>query len=302
MDKNKALKNSLLFLGCVGIVLIFRIIPHPPNFTPVIALSLYLPIIFGLWSLPFCILGFAITDYFVGFHSLLIWTWGSLLLVGLISKFSKKIINRLILVLLGSSVFFVFSNFGDDPNVVERIPTGIDGDPGEVVFIYDSFQNLGNVETAGLDIDMGYALDTSEGLVNLRFVMNYVLKYEEFRPAADGGQRLFKSEGEFEQPEFRWTASADWRGENYTAALAVNYISEFDDDAEAGFGDQTVDAMTTVDVTVSYIGFDKLTLTVGATNLFNEEPPFSYADFMGFAPTVHSGQGRFSYVQASYQF
>ena len=121
-------------------------------------------------------------------------------------------------------------------------------------------------------------------------------------PAADGGQRLFKSEGEFEQPEFRWTASADWRGENYTAALAVNYISEFDDDAEAGFGDQTVDAMTTVDVTVSYIGFDKLTLTVGATNLFNEEPPFSYADFMGFAPTVHSGQGRFSYVQASYQF
>ena len=72
MIKNKVFKNSLLFLGCVGIVLIFRIIPHPPNFTPVIALSLYLPIIFGIWSLPFCILGFAITDYFIGFHCLLI--------------------------------------------------------------------------------------------------------------------------------------------------------------------------------------------------------------------------------------
>ena len=112
MDRNTAFKNSLLFLGCVGIVLIFRIIPHPPNFTPVIALSLYLPIIFGLWSLPFCILGFAITDYFVGFHSLLIWTWGSLVLVGLISKFSKSIINRLTLAFLGSLIFFALSNFG----------------------------------------------------------------------------------------------------------------------------------------------------------------------------------------------
>ena len=112
MIKNKVIKNSLLFLGCVGIVLIFRIIPHPPNFTPVIALSLYLPIIFGIWSLPFCILGFAITDYFIGFHSLLIWTWGSLVLVGLISKFSKSIINRLILAFLGSLIFFALSNFG----------------------------------------------------------------------------------------------------------------------------------------------------------------------------------------------
>ena len=112
MYKSKVIKNILLFLSCVGIVLIFRIIPHPPNFTPVIALSLYLPIIFGLWSLPFCILGFAITDYFVGFHSLLIWTWGSLVLVGLISKFSKNIINRLTLAFLGSLIFFAFSNLG----------------------------------------------------------------------------------------------------------------------------------------------------------------------------------------------
>ena len=112
MYKSKVIKNILLFLSCVGIVLIFRIIPHPPNFTPVIALSLYIPIIFGLWSLPFCILGFAITDYFVGFHSLLIWTWGSLVLVGLISKFSKNIINRLTLAFLGSLIFFALSNLG----------------------------------------------------------------------------------------------------------------------------------------------------------------------------------------------
>ena len=47
MGKKKLFENCLLFLGCIGIVLIFRIIPHPPNFTPVIALSLY-PFIIGI--------------------------------------------------------------------------------------------------------------------------------------------------------------------------------------------------------------------------------------------------------------
>ena len=60
------------------------------------------------------ILGFAITDYFIGFHSLLIWTWGSLSLVGLISKFSRGTITRLFLAFLGAFIFFIFSNFGGD--------------------------------------------------------------------------------------------------------------------------------------------------------------------------------------------
>ena len=110
MKLNITLNNLCLFLGCVFVVLLFRIIPHPPNFTPVIALSLYLPIIFGIWSLPFCILGFAITDYFIGFHSLLIWTWGSLVLVGLISKFTKKTTHRLVASFLGSLMFFIVTN------------------------------------------------------------------------------------------------------------------------------------------------------------------------------------------------
>ena len=112
MFKNHLIKNSLVFLGCVGIVLMFRIIPHPPNFTPVIALSLYIPMIFGIWSIPFCILGFAITDSFIGFHSLLIWTWGSLVLVGLVSRFNRGTISRLLLAFLGAFIFFMCSNFG----------------------------------------------------------------------------------------------------------------------------------------------------------------------------------------------
>ncbi len=101
-----------MFISCVGIVLLFRIIPHPPNFTPVIVLSLYLPFIFGIWSIPFCILGFAITDYFIGFHSLMFWTWGALAFTGYTSKFCNKIYSRIVLSFIGAITFFVISNFG----------------------------------------------------------------------------------------------------------------------------------------------------------------------------------------------
>ena len=109
---NYLIKNFIAFISCVGIVLLFRIIPHPPNFPPVIVLSLYLPFIFGIWSIPFCILGFAITDYFIGFHSLMFWTWGALAFTGYTSKFCNKIYSRIVLSFIGAITFFVISNFG----------------------------------------------------------------------------------------------------------------------------------------------------------------------------------------------
>ena len=112
MNKNHIFRNFLIFLGCVSFVLIFRLIPHPPNFTPVIALSLYLPFMFGVWSIPFCILGFAMTDYFIGFHSLLFWTWSALALTGYTSKFCKKMFSRIVLSFIGAITFFIISNFG----------------------------------------------------------------------------------------------------------------------------------------------------------------------------------------------
>ena len=112
MKLDNVFSNIFLILGCVGTILLFRIIPHPPNFTPVIALSFYIPVLLGFWSIPFIILSFAITDYLIGFHSLLIWTWSSLAFIGILSKFSNGMKSRLTLSTLGSCMFFVITNFG----------------------------------------------------------------------------------------------------------------------------------------------------------------------------------------------
>ncbi len=209
--------------------------------------------------------------------------------------------------IIDSDTQFVFSNFGDDPNVVTRIPTGIPGDPGEVVTIYDSFQNIGDLTTTGLDFDIKYNLATELGEFKLSYVLNYVLKYEDKRPDANGGQRINVKEGDFEQPKFRWTAAVDWIKDDIITNLAINYIDKFEQDQSVRIqGDGTIlpalDAMITVDTSVNYYGLDNTVLTLGATNLLNEKPPFSYSDFMGFAVNVHSGQGRFVYLKASYKF
>lgn len=204
--------------------------------------------------------------------------------------------------IIDSDTQFVFTNFGLDQAVVERIPTADPNDPGEVVRIFDSFQNIGDLKTSGLDLDVSYDLSTSVGDFRFGYVMNYVLEYEELRPAANGGKRVALQEGEFEQPEIRSTGSVNWSKDDWSAALALNYIGEFDGDKDSGFGDKTIDAMTTVDLTVNYTGVDNAILTLGSTNLFNEEPPFSHHDFFGFVNTIHSSQGRFVYLKGTYKF
>ena len=101
---------------CLGIFLALaasRFVPHPPNFTSLIALSFYVPIIFGRQFIPAIILSFAITDLVIGYHYGTFFTWGSVLLIGLISNyFRKSLIKRLSGALVGAIIFFIVTNFG----------------------------------------------------------------------------------------------------------------------------------------------------------------------------------------------
>ncbi len=209
--------------------------------------------------------------------------------------------------IIGSDTQFVFSNFGDDASVVTRLPTDRQNDPGEVVTIFDSFLNIGDLTTSGIDLDVKYGLETRVGEFTFSYVLNYVVEYEDKRPDADGGQRINVQEGNFEQPQFRWTTAVDWSLNDLSANVAVNYIDEFEQDQSVRVQkDGTIlpvlDAMVTLDASINYFGIKNTRLTLGATNLFNEKPPFAYHDFMGFAVNVHSGQGRFAYLKASYKF
>jgi hypothetical protein len=90
-----------------------RFVPHPPNFTSLLALSFYIPAFLGVRYLPVLVISFVLTDLAIGFHGVTFFTWGSVILIGLGSRFfTQTILNRIFGSLLGVCLFFIITNFG----------------------------------------------------------------------------------------------------------------------------------------------------------------------------------------------
>jgi|TARA_B110001450_G_C17624419_1_gene482563 hypothetical protein len=106
-------KYFFVFIGILTTLSISRFVPHPPNFTSLLALSFYVPALLGIRYLPALILSFAITDLIIGYHTGTHWTWGSILVIGFISQyFTKDLSLRMIGALMGACIFFLITNFG----------------------------------------------------------------------------------------------------------------------------------------------------------------------------------------------
>ena len=107
------MKLFFISISIFSVLAFSRFIPHPPNFTNLIALSFYVPLILGVKFIPVLILCFALTDIIIGYHTGTFFTWGSVFLIGLLSiYFGKNLSIRISGVLLGALVFFIVTNFG----------------------------------------------------------------------------------------------------------------------------------------------------------------------------------------------
>ena len=84
-----------------------RFIPHPPNFTSLIALSFYIPALLGRKYLPALLISFVLTDLVIGFHGTVFFTWGSLFLIAYLAKYFQKFYFRIFGVSLSCVIFFL---------------------------------------------------------------------------------------------------------------------------------------------------------------------------------------------------
>ncbi len=100
-------------LGIFVVLAASRFIPHPPNFTSLIALTFYVPAILGIKFLPALIASFILTDLIIGLHPTVLFTWGSVIIIGLLSTyFNKTILLRFLGTIGGATIFYLLSNFG----------------------------------------------------------------------------------------------------------------------------------------------------------------------------------------------
>lgn len=109
-------KTFFPILGLVAITVFLRLIPHPPNFAMVGALALFSGHQFNkkiAWLIP--IIAMFLSDFFLGFHSVILFVYASFLIITLFGAWLKKN-NRfyhLVGVSLTSSVlFFIITNLG----------------------------------------------------------------------------------------------------------------------------------------------------------------------------------------------
>jgi len=101
----------VLFLGVFS-----RLLPHPPNFTPIAAIALFGGVYFDKrYALILPLAAMFLSDIYLGFHDLMPWVYSSFLLSGLIGLWLKH--HRRPSFILGgalasSAVFFLVTNFG----------------------------------------------------------------------------------------------------------------------------------------------------------------------------------------------
>ncbi len=111
------LKKEIFPISLILILAFARLIPHPPNFTPIIAVAIMSGYFFKNLNLSFIVLliSMLFADMFIGFYANVIFVYASLLLITYIFyKLSNKINfkNLFIYGFAGSLIFFIVSNFG----------------------------------------------------------------------------------------------------------------------------------------------------------------------------------------------
>ena len=110
-------KKEIFPIGIILVLALSRLVPHPPNFTPIIAAAIMSSYFFRniYLSLLVLFISLLIADIVIGFYQNMIFVYLSLFLVAFVSfKITENITykNLIFISFLGSFIFYLFSNFG----------------------------------------------------------------------------------------------------------------------------------------------------------------------------------------------
>ena len=95
-----------------------RVVPHPPNFTPVLAVAIFAPYFFREWAVAVSVplVAMVLADLIIGMHSYMLWVYGVVAastLISYILRYTGSHLFRVGALALGSClIFFLVTNFG----------------------------------------------------------------------------------------------------------------------------------------------------------------------------------------------
>lgn len=116
-SKINLLKKDLFPIVLILLMIFSRLIPHPPNLTPIIAVAIMSGYLFKNLNFSVLVLFFSmiVGDMFIGFYSNMAFVYLPLFLITYVCFYKRDKINSKNLFFYGvfsSLLFFVISNFG----------------------------------------------------------------------------------------------------------------------------------------------------------------------------------------------
>jgi iron complex outermembrane receptor protein len=195
----------------------------------------------------------------------------------------------------------------NDPNRVIRDPT-----TGQIVTVLSQFENLTQVETSGVDVDMRYIARTTWGRFTTRLNTTYVDSFEEQGTECVGHNGCTNT-----YPRWKGYVSLDWDRGPWAVTGRVNYIHSYYQDLLAGvfFTPQDpriqtgtyperVPSYTTLDLFGRYNITPMLQVSASIVNVTDELPPYDpgfSATFL-YDFTQYDVRGRQYRIGVNYQF
>ena len=173
---------------------------------------------------------------------------------------------------------------------------------GQLASVSTEFTNLGGVKASGFDIKGLYSVDA----LTFDASATYITKYESDTFAGLDGKGDLKGSRNFNNglgstPDLKVNVGATWSNDDHLVNVSARYITDYTDDQAM----QTIDSQTTVDARYSYTfssaGSREYTFTVGAVNIFDQDPP-TIEDRPIFDTEVHDPRGRQVYLSGKMSF
>ena len=115
------MKNSktmlVSFTSLIAFLVLARVIPHPPNFTPVLGMAIFAPFLFRdlFVAIALPLAAMVVSNLILGFHSSMFWVFLSIALITCGAHWAKMHAPTLMktagLVVAGTFSFFIITNF-----------------------------------------------------------------------------------------------------------------------------------------------------------------------------------------------
>ncbi|MGH8313974.1 MAG: TonB-dependent receptor [Steroidobacterales bacterium] len=178
--------------------------------------------------------------------------------------------------------------------------------PGPIVAFASYPLNVGNVNTAGVDIDaIARSPVLAVGRFTLRFDGTLVTRFDQTLKGLPAHSALGAYGVDGPIPRWRHYGALTWEQGPWSATTAQSFQTGYTDESPVNDASRRVGSYSIWDVQAVYTGFRSVTLVTGIHNLFNRNPPASdQTDYeqVGYDPRYGDPRGRAYYVTMRYAF